>query len=445
MTLSDKTLYYFCSLRELDIRNMDVTAQTLMDIAMISPFLEILKLTMNLDIGGVAMGCLAFSLEHYQSRHDNSNNSNHSNDDNKANANISEKYTTFARDLALACPRLHDLTLRNSTCSIRVKEYDPEVQLAKSMIYALGSRLDVLSIWKNIVFDSTMEALLLMGTVHGQVMPLNTAVSTPTTATTTSSTATTTNSRAGLRELHVPGASYLTDENISSETIVSFLERAAALKVFSGQLLCLDLEDLMLAPGGSVPLRPWGCLELEHLSMGIKEPFYSDYSDFRPIRLSLTRTLFCHLSLLRCLRVLRLIGRFTFPCDLLASGFHQLRALSSLEEIAVNFEWNGLGWRMIQAPSMVSEEDGLVLHTSKKVTMIMPIQRKEFLDREDLEWMVRHWPKIRSMSFGVWAVCRTRVANEMKQWLKDLGKVNVAVLTHFVDQEGRQTNEFARL
>lgn len=188
----------------------------------------------------------------------------------------------------------------------------------------------------------------------------------------------------------------------------------------------------MTLRGFFAPMRPWACRSLEYLSMGIKEPFYSDYDTFRPIRLSLARSLFCQLALLTNLRVLRLTGFFTFPCDHLSTGFYQLHSLRALEEVSMNFEWNGLGWRMVLLPT-----------NPFQTTMVL--QRKGFLDRSDIEWMVEQWPRIRSLSFCVWAAEAARVGREMRQWLRELGKSHVNISTDCFEQGGRRHSESSRL
>ncbi|KAG0018226.1 hypothetical protein BGZ81_010331 [Podila clonocystis] len=199
----------------LDIQNLDIPAQSLMDIAVVCSMLQELKVTLNLNIGGDQTLGLAYSLDRYQSyQHQSDRTESSCTDEHRARVH-ERRSKIFAEDLAAACPRLHTLALRNSLASVDVKESSEVSQLARDLISALGARLLVLSVWKQLMFNSTMDQL------------------------------------ASLRELYIPGTVWSTSSHLSSDVVLSYLERAATLKVFSGQWHLLDLEDVMTLQGFS--------------------------------------------------------------------------------------------------------------------------------------------------------------------------------------------------
>lgn len=148
-----------CMLTMLDIQNLDIPAQSLMDIALVCLMLQELKVTLNLNIGGDQTLGLAYSLDRYQSyQHQRSRTESTCVDGHRARVH-ERRSKIFAEDLASACPRLHTLTLRNSLASTDVKESSEVSQLARDLISALGARLSVLSVWKQLMFNSTMDLL----------------------------------------------------------------------------------------------------------------------------------------------------------------------------------------------------------------------------------------------------------------------------------------------
>lgn len=122
-------------------------------------------------------------------------------------------------------------------------------------------------------------------------------------------------------------------------------------------------------------MRRWTCRRLERLGMRIKEPFYCEYDRHvsaypneprkitdQLVRFPINRTLYFSM---------RLSIDGILPVAL---------AECSKRETSMNFEWDGLGRRMVLLPTEA-------LHAT------MAVRHKEFLDQSDIDWMVNTGPE----------------------------------------------------